>query len=330
MAENPNVVNMPQPDAVAAAPVEQVKHTASMYCSEDTLPPEFVSLIGDLEQKLEMPIWMIIQKGGDTSDWGGISEQLCKAFHEMKGDIEDKKPVGLMLHSPGGLAEEAYKIVRLFQRRTDKFKTIVPVYAKSAATIMALGGTEIIMGREAELGPLDVQIFDPENQEYDSALNAVQSLERLNAYALTALDQVMTLLVGRTRKKPEALLPLASEYATSMIRPLVEKIDSINLTKKSRDLKVAEDYAVRLMKAAGYSFHIAKRIAGALVERYSTHGFAIDRTEAKAHERFGGTDSFGLGLKITEPNQEIELLFDKLAPYLEELTVIGTIKEANS
>ena len=226
------------------------------------------------------------------------------------------------------MAEEAYKIVRLFQRRTNKLTTIVPCYAKSAATIMALGGRTILMGREAELGPLDVQIWDTENEEFDSALNAVQSLERLNAYALTALDQVMTLLLGRTRKKPETLLPLASQYATSMIKPLVEKIDSINLTKKSRDLKVAEDYAVRLMKEAGYPFHAAKRIAGALVERYSTHGFVIDRSEAKTHERVGGSEYFGLGLKIAEPMPSTELVFDSLLPHLEDITVIGRLTEA--
>ena len=77
--------------------------------------------------------------------------------------------------------------MRLFQRRTDEFYTVVPIYAKSAATLMVLGGKEIVMGMEAELGPLDVQLYDEDKDDFDSALNAVQSLERLNAYALIRL-----------------------------------------------------------------------------------------------------------------------------------------------
>lgn len=255
------------------------------------------------------------------------SQDVYKAFRGVKGQIVEKKPVGLLLHSAGGMAKEAYEIVRLFQRRTDKLSTIVPQYAKSAATIMALGGNNIIMGQEAELGPIDVQIYDQDNEEYKSALNAVQSLERLNAYALTALDQYMLLLIGRIGKKPDSLLPLASQYATSMIKPLVEKIDAINITERSRDLKVAEDYAFRLMNEAGYRYNVAKRIARELVERYSTHGFVIDRSEAKTHERFG-SETFGLGLNITDHNQSIEPVFDSLLPFLEKLTVIGKIQEA--
>lgn len=317
MPDNPKVVPVVAP--VAAA--NDKKYKASLYGSETPLPDEFVALIQALEQALELQIWMLIQN--DDGDHGDIGPFVYQEFYKAKDKIERNKPVGMLLHSPGGQAEEAYKIVRLFQRRTDKFKTIVPCYAKSAATIMALGGQTIVMGLDAEIGPLDVQILNPDQGEYDSALNAVQSLERLNAYALTALDQFMLLLVQRLRKKPDAILSLASEYATNMIRPLVEKIDSINLTKKSRELKVAEDYAVRLMKEAGYQFNTAKQIAGALVERYSTHGFVIDRTESKSNPTLG----VGLGIKVTEPSAAVELVFNKLQPYLEKLTVIGTLQE---
>ena len=298
---------------------------ASLYGSDEPLPKEFVELIQKLELELEMPIWMIVHDG--DGKWGDINYLIYEAFHGAKGQIEEKKPVGLLLHSWGGLAEYAYKIVRLFQRRTEKLTLIVPCHAKSAATIMALGGNSILMGRDAELGPLDVQIYDTEHEEYDSALNAVQSLERLNAYALTALDQVMVMLAQRTGKKTDVLLPIAAEYATNMFKPLVEKIDSVSLTKKWRDLKVAEDYAVRLMKEAGYPYSTAKRIANSLVEDYSTHGFVIDRSESTAFERTSRDETFGLGLKIGEAKPSTELVFDALIPHLAKVTAIGRIEE---
>ncbi len=113
---------------------------------------------------------------------------LYHGFLEKKADIALKDRVGLLIRSPGGQINWAYKIVRLFQRRTEEFFTIVPFYAKSAATLIALGGKQIIMGSEAELGPLDVQLWNEETEEYSSALDAVQAFERLNSYALTAFD----------------------------------------------------------------------------------------------------------------------------------------------
>ena len=66
------------------------------------------------------------------------------------------------------------------------------------------------------------------------------------------------------------------------------------------------------------------RIASSLVEKYSTHEFVIDRREAGPSE--GRTrSSASLGLHISIPSAEVEGLFDRLAPHLERLTVIGKI-----
>ena len=327
MANNPQAATgaAAAPAAAPAVTVVPKKYFASIYPTDKSLPDEFGKLITELEEKLELPIWLIVQND-DESDWGYLSREVYNDFRNAKNKIEEGKPVALLLHSGGGQAEYAYKIVRIFQRRSAELTILVPHYAKSAATLMALGGKRIIMGGEAELGPLDVQIYDSEKEDYDSALNAVQSLERLNAYALTALDQGMQLFLARTRKKPDALLPLAITYATGIIKPLVEKIDTIDLTKKSRELKVAEDYAIRLMRS-NYAPQVAQRIASHLVERYSTHGFVIDRTEAMVYETPARSKPFGLGLKIEKAKSEIELVFDSLTPHLEKLTVVGRVVE---
>lgn len=291
-------------------------YKASIHPKDQPVPTEFAKLIIKLEAELGFPIWLIVQNG--DAELSEIDMAVYKSFRAAKDQIEDGKPVGLLLHSPGGQASYAYKIARLFQRRSDKFVSIVPHYAKSAATLLALAGKKIIMGRDAELGPLDVQMWDQEKEDYDSALNAVQSLERLNAYALTAMDQAMRLFYARTHKRPELLLPLAVEYATSMLKPMIEKIDSVDLTKRSRELKVAEDYAIRLMRT-NYSNTNALRIATALVERYSTHGFVIDRHEAS---ELDVERSIGLGLSIELVKKSVEDAFDALMPHLESATVV--------
>ena len=295
-------------------------YIASIY-SDGPVPEDFRAGIEELEKLLEMKIWLLVQNSQDT--WGDISEKIYEGFRDKKSEILNDDRCGLLIHSPGGNASSAYKIIRLFQRRTDEFYTLVPVYAKSAATLMAIGGKNIYMGMEAELGPLDVQLYDEDKDDYDSALNAVQSLERLNAYALTAFDQIMQLLLMRTNKKPDALLPNSLEYATGIVRPLVEKIDTIDLTRKSRELKVAQDYAERLMMA-NYTSRESVRISSSLVEKYSTHDFVIDRREA-GQDRGASSRTGSLGLHVKEPPAGVEDLFSRLAPHLERLTMIGRL-----
>lgn len=316
------------PDALAPAVVPAArKFRASIHPKDADIDPEFGALVLRLEVHLGYKLWALIHgRGTGTSDWDDISPQVCRGFLEQKSKIIQNEKVGLLIDSPGGYARSAYEIVRLFQRRTENLYTIVPLYAKSAATLLAIGGREIVMGMEAELGPLDVQIYDADRDEWDSALNAVQSFERLNAYALMAYDQAMILFASRTGKKPAALMPLALQYVTSIVGPMADKIDTFEVTSKARELKVAEDYAIRLMRPY-YSQQAAQRIARNLVERYSTYSFIIDRAEAGTAVAGRGS-AFNLGLNIAKVSSETEEIFTSMTPFLYETgPIIGRIEE---
>ena len=62
------------------------------------------------------------------------------------------KKIDLFLHSPGGFLDSALKLVRIIQEFTDDFNVIVPLAAKSAATVICLGAREIVMTSFSELG----------------------------------------------------------------------------------------------------------------------------------------------------------------------------------
>jgi len=319
----------PQP---AAAPHPK-KYKATIYPKNREVDPELAALIGELERVLDRKIWVLIHYGRNEKDpWDEVSGAVYRGFRDKKNDIKQDDKVGLLIHSPGGQARSAYEIVRLFQRRTDDFVTIIPSYAKSAATLISIGGYPIYMGSEAELGPLDVQMYDDERDQWDSALNAVQSFERLNAYALTAYDQAMQLFLTRTGKRPQTLMPFALQYATSIVGPMADKIDTLEVTSKSRELKVAEDYAVRVMMP-NYSEPDARSIARNLVERFSTHSFVIDREEAGTGPG-GGASSFHLGLNVADCSPEIQEIFTRLTPYIEKSQrsgpIMGRIVEAST
>jgi len=68
------------------------------------------------------------------------------------------KPIALVLHTPGGLVLAAAQIAMALKRHPAKKIVIIPHYAMSGGTLIALAADEIWMDPDAVLGPLDPQI----------------------------------------------------------------------------------------------------------------------------------------------------------------------------
>lgn len=82
------------------------------------------------------------------------------ALMECCHDV-DERELDLVLHSPGGSAEAAEQMLNYLRTQFDHIRCLVPLQAKSAATMLALGCDEIAMGLHSELGPIDPQILIP-------------------------------------------------------------------------------------------------------------------------------------------------------------------------
>ena len=65
----------------------------------------------------------------------------------------------VLLHSPGGFAEAAEALVVLLRNKFTHVRFLIPTFAKSAATMLAFSGDEILMSDQAELGPTDPQMI---------------------------------------------------------------------------------------------------------------------------------------------------------------------------
>lgn len=91
--------------------------------------------------------------------------------------------VDLILETPGGSAEVAEDILRLLRDRFDDVSFIVPGWAKSAGTILVMGGDEILMGPGSALGPIDAQI-----EWKDKVFSAEAFLEGLKEMKREAAD----------------------------------------------------------------------------------------------------------------------------------------------
>jgi ClpP class serine protease len=67
-------------------------------------------------------------------------------------------PIDMILHTPGGLVLAAMQIARALEAHPAKVRVLVPVYAMSGGTLVALAADEIVMGEFSVLGPIDPQL----------------------------------------------------------------------------------------------------------------------------------------------------------------------------
>jgi len=82
------------------------------------------------------------------------SEAVIRAIRSTPPD----KPIALVLHTPGGLVLAAAQIAMALKRHPGRKTVIVPHYAMSGGTLIALAADEIYMDPDAVLGPLDPQL----------------------------------------------------------------------------------------------------------------------------------------------------------------------------
>ena len=73
---------------------------------------------------------------------------------------DDETPIDLVLHTPGGLVLASEQIAYALKRHPAKVTVIVPHYAMSGGTLLALAADEILMDPAAVLGPVDPQLGD--------------------------------------------------------------------------------------------------------------------------------------------------------------------------
>ncbi|GBD08767.1 hypothetical protein HRbin22_01008 [Candidatus Thermoflexus japonica] len=116
-----------------------------------------------------------------------------------------EQPIDLILHTPGGLALAAEMIAMALKRHPSPVTVMVPFYAMSGGTLIALAADEIRMEPYSVLGPVDPQI---------AGLPAVSILRLLQTKPLEAI-QDQTLIIADVAR-------LALENVQRFIRWLLE------------------------------------------------------------------------------------------------------------
>jgi hypothetical protein len=99
--------------------------------------------------------------------------------------IVDK--LAVVLFSGGGDIDEAYILATYLQDLArEKLVFYIPRYAKSAATLLALAGDEVVLLPVAELGPIDPVIYDSRSDRYIPLQSILEILDLLSQKGLTS------------------------------------------------------------------------------------------------------------------------------------------------
>lgn len=213
-------------------------------------------------------------------------DQAClEKVWEIADKLDASESLTVLLNSPGGDIESAYRMLLALRGKSDKIEVLVPGWAKSAATFFCLGADSIHMGRYGELGPLDPQILDRSGSAIRvSSLETFNSLERLLDYSMESLDAIVqTLLSSAPMDIPQAIEQAQPLFA-AIASPLYSQVDPHELGRSGSYLAISEDYAMRVMKRWAYADRpddVLRRIARRLVWEYPTHSFVIDFAEAE-------------------------------------------------
>lgn len=95
------------------------------------------------------------------------AESIMKQVREA-----GKRPIDLIMHTPGGLVIVAEQISRVLQAHPAAVTVVVPQFAMSGGTFVALAADQILMDQHAMLGPVDPQLNGLPASGYKRVLKA--------------------------------------------------------------------------------------------------------------------------------------------------------------
>lgn len=224
-----------------------------------------------------------------TSTRLGVSSQISDdAVREFIDQIDVIPPnqvcVDVLIHSTGGDALAAWKLMSILRERFDTVTVLVPYMAFSAATLFCLGADEIVMHPHASLGPIDPQITirQADGQQRGFSFEDVGAFLRFLKEEIGLSEQVHT---------------------THVVDKLLSVVDAVHVGGAKRASELSTDVGERLLKlhmTNADEHGRAREIAEGLNKSFFAHGDAVSRKMARS-----------LQLKVAEDDEEMEsLLWD--------------------
>jgi hypothetical protein len=157
-----------------------------------------------------------------------IDRDHTVGFMELLHNIPPGENIDLLLHTHGGDVDAAEKLLALVQATVGgaQFRVIIPDFAKSAGTLMALGADTLIMSDSSELGTIDPQIWTEDGHGNRVSQSVLCYLDAYKAHsealAKNPEDVVARIMLGKlepaTIKNFEAIRNRARNFAEDQLK----------------------------------------------------------------------------------------------------------------
>lgn len=207
-------------------------------------------------------------------DMDGYSA-ICEAIKKKKSD-----KVLLVLATPGGDPHAGFRIARALQHAYGSFDALVPRYCKSAGTLVVIGASKLYLCDMGELGPVDIQVR--KNDEIvgrNSGLDIIQAVTYLRDQTMIAFKNYVVVLTAEAGLSTRVASEISSRLTTGLYEPIAAQIDPMKIAEMQRAMEIAFEYGTRL---ADKSCNLRVGALGKLIASYPSHGFVIDRKEARS------------------------------------------------
>jgi hypothetical protein len=264
---------------------------------------ERLELYKKLEEKRNSRV--IVYVTGDRPNLSSkIHPEVLDLFMTHFDEIGIVDKITLYLYTRGGITLAAWSLVNLIRQFCNKeFEVIVPGKAHSAGTLICLGADNIVMTKQATLGPIDPSVETPLNPRIPGA----QPLPGVPTpiYPVSVED-----INGFIQLAKEQLGIYESNDLAIVLETLAQKVDPLVLGKAYRTRNQIRMLGNKLLAKQINESEKAEKILDFLCSDSGSHDYTIFRREARE-----------LGLKVETPSMEqyriIKDIYDDISGELE-------------
>jgi hypothetical protein len=197
-------------------------------------------LLEQLQDELKSPVLAYV-----TGDRPGLGTQIASdqllLFPRHLAALPEHDELNLVLYTRGGETTAAWPIMSFLREHCKRLRVLVPFYAHSAGTLLALGADEILMTKYATLSPIDPTVgnaFNPQDPT-NPANRLPIAVEDVMAFLEFAKDhaQEPNLRDDAFRKLGDAVHPLALgnvQRSINQIKQLAQKMLALHASPKEK------------------------------------------------------------------------------------------------
>ena len=125
-----------------------------------------IELYRKLEEKRQSKILLYVtgtRPGLETQMHPEVVDMFVEHLDVFYSSCGRCEKISLILHSYGGVLMVGWTLINLLRMYCRKLEVIVPFKAHSAATLLTIGADNIVMTKQATLGPIDPNVNGPYN-----------------------------------------------------------------------------------------------------------------------------------------------------------------------